>query len=291
MSFSGSDGYRDRMESDSSSQDSQLDPEEEYVNCSMERLPCFYHASSRETSEILLQNSDEGSYLIRSGSEAGHYTVSVRASDSVRHFKIECHGESYSFGQAYFWSPVDVWEHLKEQPVLEVGEGIRVQLLQPYKSKPSNRPEYSSIFRHYVPSRQILADENSEPTKKRVSRTGSTTTSKITSWEGELRKKKEGKTWKRRWCILKDHYFMYKKNENALKTLKKLDLTDAIQIDDNYSEANGKKDNFFRIIFPDVYFVFYHENDELKKTWVENLKQKIEESKHMAKLHEINGGD
>lgn len=84
---------------------------------------CFYHASSRETSEILLQNSDEGSYLIRSGSEAGHYTVSVRASDSVRHFKIECHGESYSFGQAYFWSPVDVWEHLKEQPVLEVGEG------------------------------------------------------------------------------------------------------------------------------------------------------------------------
>ena len=72
---------------------------------------------------MLLENAPEGCFLIRSSTEVGNYSVSVRTANAVRHFRIDHDGDRYNFGQALFWSPVQIWEHLQQKPVLECDEG------------------------------------------------------------------------------------------------------------------------------------------------------------------------
>ena len=92
---------------------------------------CFHEATSRGKSEVLLENSPEGGFLIRSSSASVNYCLSVRTANAVRHFRVDFDGERYSFGQAVFWSPLQIWEHLQQKPVIECDEGSYISCITP----------------------------------------------------------------------------------------------------------------------------------------------------------------
>ncbi|XP_028392964.1 dual adapter for phosphotyrosine and 3-phosphotyrosine and 3-phosphoinositide-like [Dendronephthya gigantea] len=253
--------------------------EVEYTNCRMEELPCFHNGITRNTAEKLLIQEKDGFYLIRNSTAIGSYTVSVRTDKSVKHFQIQHDGERYSFGQALFWSPIEIWSHLNKRPVLECDEGITVQLKQPYLCENEEKVEYSVVKRHYMPDEEKMTPPT--PSKRAsVATLQRFTTSilgdEVSTVEGLIHKKKERKSWKRRWCVLHGHYLSYYKPGKESCPLNNLDLRKAIEVkNDNDSD----KKNSFRIIFPEIYFVFSTETPEDKKMWFENIRNQIDSNK------------
>lgn len=248
-----------------------------YANCRIEDLPC-YHDITRNTAEILLlSNAEEGSFLIRPSTNKGNFGVSVRLANSVRHFQIDYNGQWFTFGQAQFWTPLEIWGHLQNGPVLECDEGIVVNLSRPYYNESKTvlpNPtvdQYSTIKRHYV---------QEEPPQPRIKRS---TSNIILSKEGQLYKKKEGKNWKRRWFILNRNVLSFKKNEREKKARKVLDLGKAIQA---HEYLDNTRENCFRILFRNDSYILSAESPEDRDLWLSSITWQIEAAQRNEQTNE-----
>lgn len=68
---------------------------------------------------ILIQNGQDGSYLLRSStSHHGEYSLSVRSLNSVKHFQIGWDGSHYTFGMGRFSSLKDFVQHFQNKPLI-----------------------------------------------------------------------------------------------------------------------------------------------------------------------------
>lgn len=238
-----------------------------YANCSFEDIPCFHEDTTRNTAEaLLLNNSDEGTFLIRRSETCfGDFSVSVRLANSVKHFHIKNDGRCFTFGQAQFLTPMQIWIHLRNSPVLECEEGTVAHLSHPYisdrrSSIPLPSCDYGVVTRQY----ETTQEHDTTTTMRTLS-------SVVLSKEGQLYKKKEGKNWKRRWFILNKNHLSFKKNQNEKKTRKTLDLRDAIHV----SEYQHSKDHCFKIQFPKVAYMFSADSAAEKDTWIKLINWQI----------------
>ena len=80
----------------------------------------FHPNLNRHQSEaLLLHNGQDGSYLLRSSSNhKGGYSLSVRCSNSVKHFQIGWDGQNYEFGMGKFPNIEDFVSHFENKPLI-----------------------------------------------------------------------------------------------------------------------------------------------------------------------------
>ena len=79
----------------------------------------FHPNLNRHQSEaLLLHNGQDGSYLLRTSSREGGYSLSVRCSNSVKHFQIGWDGQHYEFGMGKFPNIEDFVSHFENKPLI-----------------------------------------------------------------------------------------------------------------------------------------------------------------------------
>ncbi|KAG8518369.1 Dual adapter for phosphotyrosine and 3-phosphotyrosine and 3-phosphoinositide, partial [Galemys pyrenaicus] len=167
----------------------------------------WYHGGlSRHAAEaLLLSNGQQGSYLLRDSREqAGLYSLSVRAKESVKHFHVEYTGYSFKFGFDEFSSLKHFVEHFANQPLIGSETGALIVLKHPYPRAVEEPSIYESVRVHTAmqtgrTERDLVPAAPSLGTK-----------------EGYLTK--QGglvKTWKTRWFTLQRNELKYFKDQMA----------------------------------------------------------------------------
>ncbi|XP_039261716.2 dual adapter for phosphotyrosine and 3-phosphotyrosine and 3-phosphoinositide-like [Styela clava] len=89
-------------------------------NAIISQVPFFHGNLSRHLTEVLLmENGEEGSFLVRDSTEFGKkFCVSVRGKDEVKHFPLVFDNDVYYFGRSEFISLESLMRHFANQPVL-----------------------------------------------------------------------------------------------------------------------------------------------------------------------------
>lgn len=85
-------------------------------------------ALSRHQAEaLLMQNGENGSYLLReSSTNVGQYSLSVRSLNAVKHFQIGWDGRIFKFGMGRFNNLEDFTKHFQNQPLIGGESGIQL---------------------------------------------------------------------------------------------------------------------------------------------------------------------
>ena len=79
----------------------------------------FHPNLTRHQAEaLLIQNGCDGSYLLRESTNKSQYSLSVRCSNSVKHFQISWDGNEYTFGMGKFQSLNDFINHFHNKPLI-----------------------------------------------------------------------------------------------------------------------------------------------------------------------------
>ncbi|KAL6088585.1 hypothetical protein STEG23_001819, partial [Scotinomys teguina] len=111
----------------------------------------WYHGNlTRHAAEaLLLSNGRDGSYLLRDSNEqAGLYSLSVRAKDSVKHFHVEYTGYSFKFGFNEYSTLKDFVKHFANQPLIGSETGTLIVLKHPYPRIVEEPSIYESVRVH-----------------------------------------------------------------------------------------------------------------------------------------------
>ena len=95
-----------------------------FLSCS-----CFswfhQHLSRHQAEALLMQNGENGSYLLReSSTNLGEYSLSVRSLNAVKHFQIGWDGRVFKFGMGRFNNLEDFTKHFQNQPLIGGESGI-----------------------------------------------------------------------------------------------------------------------------------------------------------------------
>ncbi|CAF0751709.1 unnamed protein product [Didymodactylos carnosus] len=92
----------------------------------------YYGMIGREDAEKLLKtHGSDGDFLIRdSERRAGNYSLSLKADDRIRHFRIENLDNRFVIGKRSFLTLQELIEHYKSHPIYD-GEGIKLYLCKP----------------------------------------------------------------------------------------------------------------------------------------------------------------
>ncbi|CAF0825732.1 unnamed protein product [Didymodactylos carnosus] len=92
----------------------------------------YYGMIGREDTEKLLKTyGNDGDFLIRdSERRTGNYSLSLKADNRIRHFRIENLDNHFVIGKRSFVSLQELIEHYKSHPIYD-GEGIKLYLCKP----------------------------------------------------------------------------------------------------------------------------------------------------------------
>ncbi|KAJ7389221.1 hypothetical protein OS493_032689 [Desmophyllum pertusum] len=118
----------------------------------IEDIPWYHHSLTRNSAEVLLlAHACEGSYLIRpSKNNPGHYAVSVKSVDSVKHFSLVFENKRFVFGVGEFFNVQELVEHFQNFPIIGGETGHPITLAHPYPSMVAEPAVYDEISRHAV---------------------------------------------------------------------------------------------------------------------------------------------
>lgn len=94
----------------------------------------WYHGSlTRQQCENVLRNhGQDGEYLVRnSESKPGDFSLSMKAPDRMKHFKITNNNGQYIIGQRTFDSMDELITHYEKAPIYTTGAGQKMFLIKP----------------------------------------------------------------------------------------------------------------------------------------------------------------
>lgn len=231
----------------------------------VENLPWFHPNLNRHHAEaILLQNGQDGSYLLRtSATNVGEYSLSVRCSSSVKHFQIGWDGTHYVFGMGKFSSLMDFVAHFEKKPLIGGESGLLTLLKFPYPRDVAEPVQYDTIHVH--------AEWGERPTSQDMSHAQPES---LNSKEGYLTK--QGgmvKNWKARWFVLCKSELKYYKTKMDEQPIRTLDLDKCFGVEEDFECG---KENTFRIEMPGRTFRIYANSEKDKNSWLQILKWKME---------------
>lgn len=95
-----------------------------------EDRPWYFGGINRKEGEKLLKdNNQDGQYLVRqSESKPGDYSLSMKAPDRIKHFKIEYQGSEFKIGQRTFDNLDDLISHYLKSPIYTTDSGQKMYL-------------------------------------------------------------------------------------------------------------------------------------------------------------------
>ncbi|XP_050409902.1 dual adapter for phosphotyrosine and 3-phosphotyrosine and 3-phosphoinositide [Patella vulgata] len=233
----------------------------------LENLEWFHPAMNRHTAEsLLMQNAQEGTYLLRPSSTDGECALSVRCENSVKHFHIVYTGTEYKFGHGKFEKLETLVEHFQNQPLIGGESGQLVLLNSPYPRDIEEPDNYESVTVHaeFSSGRNKLQQEFS-----------------INSKEGYLTKL--GlifKTWRYRWFVLQRNELKYYKCKTDKMPIRVLDLNECTEC----SKDNSFKDkcNLFRLKFTWRTFYFFAATEQDMDEWIRVITWRLQNQRKVS---------
>lgn len=235
----------------------------------------WYHGKiSRHIAEaLLMSNGQEGSYLIRDGSEPQTYSISVRGKESVKHFKVEKDANGYKFGITAFDNLESLIRHFANQPLLGGTSGVFVLLTHPYPKAVEEPDNYESIV--------LQSTYRSGATEKDLD--DKAKANSLASKEGFLTK--QGwyvKNWKTRWFVLNKYELSYYADRGKTKPIRTLNLEDCQHCS---ADDTTSKSFCFRLEYPDRTWFMYAATKQEQEEWLNIIKWKMEEIKSRVANH------
>ncbi|KAJ8366888.1 hypothetical protein AAFF_G00338400 [Aldrovandia affinis] len=224
----------------------------------------WYHDNlSRHAAEaLLLSNGTDGSYLLRNGRKGASFlALSVRASDSVKHFQVVQKGCCYSFGFNDFACLRDFVSHFANQPLVGSETGTLIVLKYPYPRTVEEPTIYETVRVHTAMQMGLTASDlvASAPS--------------LGTKEGYL--VKQGaivKNWKTRWFTLNRNELKYFKGKKSEEPIRTLDLTACSAVQFDYSK---EKMNCFCLVFPERTFYLCAQTGTEADEWLAILQWKL----------------
>lgn len=220
----------------------------------LKQLDYFHPDLDRHKAEcILLQNGQEGTFLIRNSSQQNEYVVSVRAANAVKHFQLFWKDSHFLFGHGCYETFEDLYYHFSNKPTLVGESGIPTLLVNPYPRTVSEPAIYDTVVSHAESS---TAENNF---RKEFS---------INSKDGYLTKLGSiFKTWHVRWFVLKNNELKYFKNSADKGSLRILDLDECRECKMEEAAFRGKT-HVFKLVFDWRTFYMFAASEDESKEWV-----------------------
>lgn len=234
----------------------------------VENLPWFHPNLNRHQSEaLLLHNGQDGSYLLRTSSREGGYSLSVRCSNSVKHFQIGWDGQHYEFGMGKFPNIEDFVSHFENKPLIGGDSGVLTLLKYPYPRDVAEPGVYDTI--------RVHAEWGDRPSSQH---TENKQVESLNSKEGYLTKQGgRVKNWKARWFVLERNHLKYYKTKGESSPIKTLNLEKCLDIDE---DLECTKDHTFKVVMPGRTYLVYATSVNEKEAWLNILKWKLEQLKN-----------
>ncbi|KAM9777945.1 dual adapter for phosphotyrosine and 3-phosphotyrosine and 3-phosphoinositide [Neosynchiropus ocellatus] len=233
------------------------------VDDHLRSLGWYHYDLSRHAAEaLLLSNGSDGSYLLRnSNGGPGHFALSVRANNSVKHFQVTHTDNGYLFGFNKFSTLQDFIGHFANQPLVGSDTGTLLVLKRPYPWRVEEPSIYESVRVHTAiqtgrTENDLVANAPSLGTK-----------------EGYL--VKQGllvKTWKQRWFALSRHELKYFKDKMSDEPIRTLDLRECSAVQFDYSQ---NRVNCFCLVFPERTFFLCTKTAVEADEWIKILRWKL----------------
>jgi dual adaptor for phosphotyrosine/3-phosphotyrosine/3-phosphoinositide len=241
----------------------QIFPEE------VENLSWYHYNATRHIAEsLLLQNGEDGFYLLRPSSRLGELALSVRCKESVKHFNISWNGREYRFGMGQFASIKDFIEHFENQPLLAGESGVLTLLKQPYPRDVEEPKTYETVRIHA---------ELGRPQSPKIN-----TSFSLGSKEGFLTKQGGTvKSWKLRWFTLLKTELKYFKDKNDREPIRTLDLKECTLC---ARDKDLGKENCFKLVFHWRTFHMFSATEDDANQWIKLIQWKLEN------IHKTGGG-
>lgn len=231
------------------------------VPATLEDIDWFHPNADRHIAEsLLMQNGEEGSYLLRNSKSAGDYSLSVRGQDSVKHYTITANDGGYKFGLAKFANLTEFLEHFQSQPLLGGESGVVVLLKYPYPREVCEPVQYDSIKVHAQ-----MGQVQMEPDRLRLS---------MGTKEGYLTK--QGaiiKNWKLRWFVLNKNEIRYYAQRSSPEPIRTMDLGECQEC---IRSADAKQEYSFSLVFPWRTFNLRASTDADAHDWMQLINWKLE---------------
>ncbi|XP_046572834.1 dual adapter for phosphotyrosine and 3-phosphotyrosine and 3-phosphoinositide-like [Haliotis rubra] len=227
----------------------------------LEKLSWFHPNLNRHTAEsMLMQNANNGIYLLRASSKVGEYAISVRCDQSVKHFNLTWNGTEFKFGHGTFKTIKDLLFHFDNKPLIGGESGQLVLLTQPYPRDIEEPQMYEYVTVH--------AELSSADTNDRKSDFS------INSKEGFLTKiGAHFKTWRTRWFVLQKHELKYYKQNTDKHPIRTLDLKHCTECSRDFSHKD--KQYVFRLKFDWRTFYIYATSEQEMNEWMKVINWRL----------------
>ncbi|KAK2155102.1 hypothetical protein LSH36_249g03018 [Paralvinella palmiformis] len=230
-------------------------------NSEVEDLSWYHPNADRHIAEsLLMQNAQDGSYLMRPSSKQGEFALSIRCKEAVKHYNIYWDGKHYKFGMAIFDNLQEFTEHFVNRPLVAGESGILTVLKFPYPRHVEEPGHYDHVKIHAEFGR--LKTQDDSPHLAIGSKSGY-----LTKQGGKIKQ-----TWKTRWFVLVKNELKYYRDQSASEPIRVLDLAECQECT---PETCGDKDNCFRLIFPWRTFHLYAATDEETNDWIKLIQWKL----------------
>lgn len=232
---------------------------------------------------MLLAYGKQGSYLIRpSKNNPGHYAVSVRSLESVKHFSLSCDQGKFVFGVGEFSDAEQLMEHFQNYPIVAGETGQPITLAHPYSSKIEEPSIYDDISKHAVCGKSLKWHNSSTCTSEKDPEDIDWS---IASKEGFLTKQGAiHKSWKRRWFVTNRNILKYYNERGDKKPIRVLDLQ---QAEEALRNNTCGKPNAFSLVFPFRTFFLYADSEAEMQEWIDLLTWKLDKIKHKGRSETV----
>ncbi|KAK7111867.1 dual adapter for phosphotyrosine and 3-phosphotyrosine and 3-phosphoinositide-like [Littorina saxatilis] len=237
----------------------------------IESLDWFHPNLTRHTAEsILLQNGQDGTYLLRPSSKGGgEYALSVKFDNSVKHFNIVWTGANITFGHGTFRSIGDFVEHFKNKPLIGTESSQLVLLKVPYPRDVQEPDMYESVTVHAEFS---TAEDKSDDINF-----------SLNTKEGFLTKLGQYfKTWKTRWFVLRRNELRYYKEKGSKNPIRVLDLNECSECSEE-NEMHTDRTNVFKLVFRWRTFYVYATTRQDMIEWIKRINWCLEENQRQRR--------
>eukprot|EP00111_Clytia_hemisphaerica_P007607 TCONS_00022117-protein len=231
---------------------------------SFEDIKWFHGELDRTAAESLLLQTNiiESTYLLRKSPRHDGYSVSVKCQGKViKHFVLSYDNRihEYKFGNASFGSLQDLLGHFESCPILTKENDVPVTLIHPY-CKGEEPETYDTVDGHAEAGRGTFE------VKERQSTAVASKGGYLTKRGGVV------KSWKKRWFKSERNTLSYYENSETEKPIRKLDLTEAIDVGEDRIDDK----DCFKLRFPQRTFYLVAESPSDTKEWIDHFKWKMD---------------
>lgn len=226
----------------------------------LERLDWYHPNASRHVAEsLLMQNGEDGSYLMRPSTGDREMAISIRCKDSVKHYKVTWNGDCYAFGLATFKSYDEFISHFQKQPFIAGESGVITWLRHPYPRQVSEPAVYDVV--------RIHAQYGPDRTSKCPPQWA------IGSKEGFMTKLGAIiKNWKHRWFVLKRNELSYFRTQADHIPIRTIDLRKCKECEVDNTQ---NRPNCFRLVLPWRTFYLVCETELELQDWMHMIQWKL----------------